>query len=303
VGASAISDRRDVVPAAVVRSGGEVQRVGLPVDPGNLLMLAAINNVPVLGLPGCARSPKHNGFDLLLDKIVCGLPITDEWMNSLCIGGLLGEVHDRPQPRVMVEVEEDAPPKIAALVLAAGASQRAGKVNKLLHSFNGSAMICSVVKSVLESSVLKSIVVTGHQHEEIESSLADHDIDTFNCPNYMDGMAHSIAFGLSRLEAFDAVLVCLGDRPHVISEVINRIINATPYPADKIVVPVYSGQRGNPVLIGRTFYDSLLSNEGDSGARFLIKQYPEQVLEVEVDSACILQDYDTLEALQSLDQS
>jgi len=137
----------------------------------------------------------------------------------------------------------------------------------------------------------------------MESAIADLNIETCHCPNYADGIAHSIAFGLSRLQAYDAVLVCLGDMPHVTVEVINQIINVTPTPADKIVVPVYDGQRGNPVMIGRTFYDSLLRNEGDSGARFLIKQYPEQVLEVEVENACILQDYDTQEALQSLDQS
>jgi len=127
VGASAISDRRDVLPAAVEQLGGEVQRVGLPVDPGNLLMLAEYQGTPVMGLPGCARSPKYNGFDLLLDRIVCGLPITDAWMNRLCVGGLLGELHDRPQPRVSVEVNADASVKVAALILAAGSSRRAGE--------------------------------------------------------------------------------------------------------------------------------------------------------------------------------
>lgn len=305
VGASAISDRRDVLPAAVEQCGGEVLRVGLPVDPGNLLMLAEYQGAPVMGLPGCARSPKHNGFDLLLDRIVCDLPITDTWMNRLCIGGLLGEVHDRPQPRVAVKATADAPAKVAALVLAAGSSRRAGETNKLLHSYNGRAMICSVVESVIESNVATGIVVTGHQQETIENILADLDIETHHCPNYTDGMAHSIAFGLSRLQSFDAVLVCLGDMPHISSAIINRIINATHSAdnsvADKIVVPTYKGQRGNPVMIGRTFYDSVLRNEGDSGAKFLIKQYPEQVLEVEVDSDCVLRDYDTQEALQSLD--
>src|SRR5690606_35307575 len=66
VGASAITDRRDVIPAAVERAGGTVEHFGMPVDPGNLLLLARRDDVPVLGLPGCARSPKLNGFDWVL---------------------------------------------------------------------------------------------------------------------------------------------------------------------------------------------------------------------------------------------
>src|SRR5207245_11483269 len=62
-GASAIADRRDVIPAAVESIGGEIEHFGMPVDPGNLLLLADARGRPVLGAPGCARSPKENGFD------------------------------------------------------------------------------------------------------------------------------------------------------------------------------------------------------------------------------------------------
>jgi molybdenum cofactor cytidylyltransferase len=65
-GASAITDRRDVIPAAIVRAGGTVERFGMPVDPGNLLLLGHVKNTTVIGLPGCARSPKRNGFDFVL---------------------------------------------------------------------------------------------------------------------------------------------------------------------------------------------------------------------------------------------
>ena len=66
-GASAIADRRDVIPAAIERAGGKVEHFGMPVDPGNLMLIGQVNGAPVLGAPGCARSPKENGFDWILD--------------------------------------------------------------------------------------------------------------------------------------------------------------------------------------------------------------------------------------------
>src|SRR5690606_9598904 len=75
-GASAMCDPDDVIPAAIRRAGGEVLRTGMPVDPGNLLVLGRLGDKPVLGAPGCARSPKENGFDWVLDRLVAGLDVT-----------------------------------------------------------------------------------------------------------------------------------------------------------------------------------------------------------------------------------
>lgn len=58
-GASAIADRRDVIPAAVEAVGGRVEHLGMPVDPGNLLLIGQAKGHPILGAPGCARSPKR----------------------------------------------------------------------------------------------------------------------------------------------------------------------------------------------------------------------------------------------------
>ncbi len=298
VGASAISDQSDVIPAAVEQQGGQVKRVGLPVDPGNLLMLAELNGVPLLGLPGCARSIKHNGFDLLLDRIVCDVEITNEWLNGLCIGGLLSEAHDRPQPRVTAKSGTST--RVAAMVLAAGSSRRTGTENKLLHIYNNKPMICSVVESAQASNVAECLVVTGHESDQVMKAIESYDVQVCHCPRHAEGMAHSIAAGLSRLQSFDAVIVCLADMPHIGAETINKIISSHKNIADKIVVPVHGGVRGNPVMIGCTFYDSLLRHEGDSGARFLIKQYPEKVVEIELGDESVLKDYDTPQALQQL---
>lgn len=98
-GASAITDRRDVIPATIEAFGGRIERFGMPVDPGNLLLLAAFGAKPVIGAPGCARSPKENGFDWVLQRVLAGVPISDSDIRGMGVGGLLMEIGSRPQPR------------------------------------------------------------------------------------------------------------------------------------------------------------------------------------------------------------
>ena len=97
--ASATSDIDDVGPSAVRDAGGRVERFGMPVDPGNLLFLGSLGERPVIGLPGCARSPALNGADWVLERVVCGVPPTAEDIARMGVGGLLKEIPSRPQPR------------------------------------------------------------------------------------------------------------------------------------------------------------------------------------------------------------
>lgn len=105
-GASAITDRRDVIPAAVEAAGGTVDHFGMPVDPGNLLLLAHMpGGQPVLGAPGCARSPKENGFDWVLHRLLAGVPVGPAEIRAMGAGGLLMEIVSRPQPRADSQVD------------------------------------------------------------------------------------------------------------------------------------------------------------------------------------------------------
>ena len=100
-GASAITDRRDVIPLAVELSGGRIEHFGMPVDPGNLLLLAQTKmGKPLLGAPGCARSPKENGFDWVLQRILADVPVRAADIRRMGAGGLLMEIVTRPQPRL-----------------------------------------------------------------------------------------------------------------------------------------------------------------------------------------------------------
>jgi len=98
-GASAIVDRADVVPKAILQVGGEIEHLGMPVDPGNLLLLARIGDMPVVGVPTCARSLKRNGFDWVFERLLANIDVTGFDLRAMGVGGLLKEIPSRPYPR------------------------------------------------------------------------------------------------------------------------------------------------------------------------------------------------------------
>ena len=98
-GASAITDRRDVIPAAIELAGGRIEHFGMPVDPGNLMLVGEVDGRTVLGAPGCARSPKENGFDWVLQRLMAGIPVKRSDLTGLGVGGLLMEIIQRGHPR------------------------------------------------------------------------------------------------------------------------------------------------------------------------------------------------------------
>ena len=298
-GASAIADRRDVIPAALQAIGGEVEHFGMPVDPGNLMMIGAAGGRPVLGAPGCARSPKENGFDWILMRLLAGLPVPREDITGLGVGGLLMEIVTRPQPR---EEPVEAGRSIAALVLGAGRSSRMGGPNKLLAEINGKPLIRMVVEQALASRARPVIVITGHQHERVEAVLAGLPVRFAHNPHFADGLGTSLKAGIAALPAeVDGAIVCLGDMPQVDASLIDRLIGAIgPDKGALVAVPTIEGKRGNPVVWSRRFFPELMAVEGDVGARYLIGRYPEAVAEVPVSGTAALTDVDTPEALQAV---
>ncbi len=304
-GASAIADRRDVIPTAVEAIGGKIGHFGMPVDPGNLLLIAQAQGRPVLGAPGCARSPKENGFDWVLMRLLAGLEVKGEDIAGMGVGGLLMEIVTRPQPR-------EAPPpaaapaqsagrSVAAIVLAAGRSTRMGGPNKLLETISGKPLVRIAAEQALASRAHPVVVVTGHERARVEAALAGLDVRLVHNPDYAEGLSTSVKAGLAALppEA-EAAIVCLGDMPQVTSALIDRLIGAfDPERNALVVLPTFSGKRGNPVLWSRRFFPELMALEGDVGARHLIGAYPEVVTEVSVENAAAMVDIDTPDALRA----
>ena len=297
-GASAIADRRDVIPAAIEAAGGAVEHFGMPVDPGNLMLIGSARGRPVLGAPGCARSPKENGFDWVLARLLCGLPVTRHDIMGMGVGGLLMEIVTRPQPRAS---ESAIGRRVAAIVLAAGRSTRMGGPNKLLADIGGRPMVRIVVDQVLASRARPVIVVTGHQRERVEAALSGLAVTFVHNANFADGLSTSLKAGISALPTqADGAVVCLGDMPHVDAALIDRLIGAfDPERGALVVVPTIAGKRGNPVVWSRRFFPDLASLDGNVGARHLIAGYQEAVVEVPTDKGALV-DVDTPDALDAV---
>jgi len=295
-GASAIADTRDVIPAAVEQVGGRIEHFGMPVDPGNLMLVAEANGRPVLGAPGCARSPKENGFDWILMRLLAGLPIKRSDITGLGVGGLLMEIVTRPQPRGEAT---EAGRKIAGLVLAAGRSTRMGGPNKLLEEIGGRPLVRIAADQLIASQARPVIVVTGHQRERVEHALAGLPVTFAHNADFSEGLSTSLKAGIKSVPAdVDGAIVTLGDMPQVSAKLIDRLIAAfDPERGALVVVPTLEGKRGNPVLWSRRFFPDLMMIDGDVGARHLIGSYPEAVAEVPVEDAAALTDVDTPEAL------
>ena len=296
-GASAITDRHDVLPAGIEGAGGTIEHFGMPVDPGNLLLLARLGGRSVLGLPGCCRSPKLNGLDWVLQRLAAGLDVSGRDIMGMGVGGLLSEIPSRPQPR---EGEPAAAPAgVGALVLAAGQSRRMGGPNKLLLEVSGKPMVRHVAEAALASRARPVVVVLGHQQHEVRQALRGLKVHFAQNPDFAEGLSTSLKAGLAALppEAAGAV-VCLGDMPRVSSALIDALIAAfDPVEGRSIVVPTWHGKRGNPVLWGRAYFAEMQNVAGDVGARHLIGEHAGAVVEVEAESDGTLIDIDTPEAL------
>ncbi len=113
-GASAIVDRADVIPAALESGGGEIVHLGMPVDPGNLLLYGRLSGKHVVGVPSCAASIKENGFDWILERLFANLPVGREEIIAMAPGGLLMEIPTRPQPRERATAFGEPEPNDAA---------------------------------------------------------------------------------------------------------------------------------------------------------------------------------------------
>jgi molybdenum cofactor cytidylyltransferase len=296
-GASAIADRRDVIPAAIIGIGGAIEHFGMPVDPGNLLLIGNAGGVPVLGAPGCARSPVENGFDWVLMRLLAGLEVTRADLTGMGVGGLLMEIVTRPQPRK--PAGPDGNRNIAAIILAAGRSTRMGGPNKLLAELGGKTLVRTVTEQALASRASGVIVVTGHQAAEVEKSLRGLNVKFVRNPDFAAGLASSVKAGIAAVpEMADGAVICLGDMPLIDAHLIDRLIDSfVPDRGNLIAVPVSGGRRGNPVLWSRRFFNELMALDGDIGARHLIARHSEAVAEVPVEGFGAFLDIDTPQAL------
>ncbi len=290
-GASAIVDRRDVVPAAIERAGGRVDHFGMPVDPGNLLLIGTLQSARVIGLPGCARAPARNGLDLVLERLAAGLDVDSAVLSGMGTGGLLKKSASRRRPNRI--------PRIAAVILAAGRSQRMRGGNKLLEPIGGRPLVVRAAEAALASEAAPVIVVTGHQHEQVAAALRPLGVRLVHNRDFRDGLSSSVHAGLSAVPpGHDGAVLMLGDMPDVDGALVDRLLAAfDPVEGRAIVVAAHGGTRGNPVLFARRYFPDILRIAGDTGARHVVDSHDEAVCEIECPTRAPLVDLDTPEAL------
>jgi len=303
LGGASTSDRGDVVPAAIERAGGRVDLFGVPVDPGNLFISGAVAGIPVLGLPGCARSPQSNGIDLILPRLLAGLDASPSILLGMGVGGLLKDVPERLDPRENHTRKRAAVTggKVSAVVLAGGASKRMGKTDKLLAEVDGAVLVRQVAAAAVESDAAEVIVVTGHEADLVRESLSGFDVRFVHNPHYPEGLSTSLRAGIGAVsEHLTGAVVLLGDMPRVKAATVNALIERFHAEKDETICqPTFDGRPGNPILWPREFFSDILDIWGDIGARRLIERYSEQISKVEVDDAGIHFDIDKPDDLKS----
>lgn len=304
-GASAIADRHDVIPEAVEMAGGVIDHFGLAVDPGNLLMLGHLGERLVVGMPGCARSPKLNGLDWVMQLHLAGIELDRDELAEMAAGGLLMEIASRPMPRALV-ARKPKPARIEGVLLAAGTSSRMGDENKLLAPINGNPMVRHIAETMLASSIDTITVILGHDAEAVAAALDGVEARLVFNPQYRKGQSTSLLTALNHRDAATTdLMVFLGDMPFVEPAVIDRLIAAhgeDERRASRITLPAVEGQRGNPVIWGESFFAEMAGITGDTGARPLFEAYPAAINAVAFDLPDLLIDADTPEALDRVRQ-
>jgi len=182
---------------------------------------------------------------------------------------------------------------ISAILLAAGESKRMGKPKQLMPWHQGT-ILERAIDNLLESAVSEVVVVVGYQAEEVVKVIATRPVAVAVNPDYEQGMSTSITAGLRLIDdRAGAVMLALGDQPLIDSRTINRLLDEFHNHDKGIALPAYQGRRGHPVIFAIKYKAELLKLTGDAGGRQIIKDHPDDVLEVAVDSAGVITDIDT----------
>lgn len=285
---SATSDRGDIGPAALIAAGGSLTRFGMPVDPGNLLFLGRLGARPVIGLPGCARSPKLNGADWVLERLACGIDVGARQIAAMGVGGLLTEIPARPMPRG-IGPAPGRRPVVAAVLLAAGASRRMGGADKLLEPIDGEPLIARVAARLAAAGIDDLVVVLPPGDTARSAALAAlPTARRIENPRAAEGMGTSLALGVAAVRPdADGVLLALADMPDLETAHYDRLIAAFDPGEGRAIIRATGpgGVPGQPVLFGARFFEALRALGGDTGARGVIDDHPEFVVEVPLGAA------------------
>jgi molybdenum cofactor cytidylyltransferase len=189
-------------------------------------------------------------------------------------------------------MSDEKPPRVAAVLLAAGMSTRMGELKQLLP-YGGSTILETCVETILASSADELIVVTGHRADEVEAALARYPLRVVRNPDYALGMSTSGVAGVRAAEGADAFMICLCDQPQIPVAVFDAVLDVYRRTRAKVVVPTIAGDTGHPVVFDGSLRDELLAVDPSQGLRVVTYAHRDAVLRVPVDTVGVLDDIDT----------
>lgn len=195
---------------------------------------------------------------------------------------------------------------ICGIVLAAGESRRMGS-QKLLLPFGGKTVIAHVVDELVRSALDAVYVVVGHEGNRICKELSRRPAIIVTNPDYKLGMLSSVRSGLQALpQQCEKVLVALGDHPAITSELVKQMVQSSRTTDKGILVPLYRGKRGHPVLFSIRYRDEIMTCFDSVGLRGLLQSHPDDIFELNTSTPAVLSDMDSPEdyrrALTSLEE-
>jgi molybdenum cofactor cytidylyltransferase len=183
--------------------------------------------------------------------------------------------------------------KVSAILLAAGESKRMG-ASKLALSWGKETVLEHGLHVLLQSRVMEVVIVLSDRTRDLKGLLRGPRVKLVMNPHYKKGMSTSIRRGLRAVDSrSDGILIALGDQPFLKAATVNLLLRAFERGKETIVVPVFQGRRGHPVVFDRRYVAKLSRLEKDVGARSLLRKYPENIVEVKTKSKGVVVDIDT----------
>lgn len=189
---------------------------------------------------------------------------------------------------------------ISVIVMASGYSRRMGR-NKLLLPYNNKTIIENVLDNILQSG-LKNIILVSRDENILEKGSIRNNVTPIYNPNALQGQSSSIKLGILNSPDCDGFMFATGDQPLLDLETLKLLVEAFENNKDKIIVPVFKGKNGNPVIFPASFKTDLLKLSGDSGGRSIIAKNIDKVLFIEVKNEYVLWDIDTEEDYDKLNK-
>jgi xanthine dehydrogenase accessory factor len=219
-----------------------------------------------------------------------GIDIHSETVEEIAVSIAAELIKVRKEQRERYKI-----PRICNLILAAGESRRM-RQQKLLMDYHGESFIKTIVRNSLASEADETLVVLGSHSRDIYGEISELKVNTVYNPLFKEGMLSSIQCGFRSIsKKVNAVVLMLGDQPMIGSAVVNELIEMYRKTRAGIVIPVYRGQRGHPVLIDTRLRDEIFSLDPGMGLSGLMRSHPEEIRELEIDNPNILKDIDNVE--------